>query len=463
MKILHYLPGLPPVRGGGMIKYALDLIESEQKLGHEIHLLVPGRFSCFHQVTSRIVRTKWKNHICYSIINPLPVSEGRKVADIKSLYQEGQAEVYTDFLRETNPDVIHLHSLMGLPLSFMKAAREMSIPTVYTTHDYYGICPNVILLKDGKQCTVTDGNQCDACMSGNLTAKKIRWEQSGIYRFLKSNRFVNWLEYSQKLVPVKIAIRSCLKKKKMNQEPFQPIEVNNNHAQAYQNLQNYYREMFRYITRFHYNSGQSKEVFEQYLEDRSGEVIPISNKSIADHRRKRNYGKTLRIGFIGRGAHKGFDILKEALENLYTQGMKDIECHVYFNPKETFPPYMISHAPFGEKEAERIYNNIDLLVLPSIWKETFGMVVLEALSYGVPVIISENVGAKELLTEYENMGIVIKPTADALQETLTDIYRNREILERMNRAICNWEKQFCYEDHVKKIIDLYHTVVGAES
>ena len=117
----------------------------------------------------------------------------------------------------------------------------------------------------------------------------------------------------------------------------------------------------------------------------------------------------------------------------------------------------------GEKEAERIYNNMDLLVLPSIWKETFGMVVLEALSYGVPVIISENVGAKELLTEHENMGVVIKPTADTLQETLTEIYRNREILERMNRAICNWEKQFCYEDHVKKIMDLYHTVVGAES
>lgn len=464
LKILHYLPGLPPVRGGGMIKYALDLIESEHELGHEVYLLVPGRFSCFHKDTSKIVKTKWKNHICYSIINPLPVSEGRKVSDIKSLYQEGNTEIYTYFLRKTNPDVIHLHSLMGLHLSFMKAAHEMHIPIVHTTHDYYGLCPNVILLNDGKQCIKTDGSQCDACMSGNLTAKKVIWEQSGIYRFLKSNRLVNWLEYSQKFVPVKIAVRSCLKKNKMEQEISHCLaEVNHNHAQAYQNLQNYYREMFEYVTKFHYNSVQSKEIFEQYLGNISGEVVQISNRTIADHRKKRVYDKTLRIGFIGRGTYKGFDILKEALQNMYIQDMKDIECHVYFNPKEKLPKFIIGHEPFDEKDTEKIYNSIDILVLPSICKETFGMVILEALGYGVPVIISENVGAKELLTEHENMGIVIEPTVDALQETLTEIYCNRGILERMNRAICNWEKQFCYEDHVNKIIDLYHTVAGTES
>lgn len=42
VKILHYIHGLPPVRGGGLLVYALDLAEGEQRMGNEVHLLVPG-------------------------------------------------------------------------------------------------------------------------------------------------------------------------------------------------------------------------------------------------------------------------------------------------------------------------------------------------------------------------------------------------------------------------------------
>lgn len=459
-RILHYLPGLPPVRGGGMIKYALDLIEGEEKSGCDTYILIPGRFSNMCNGT-RIVKTKWKKHICYSIVNPLPVSEGRKVNNIDLLYQEGNQDVYMNFLQEINPDVIHIHSMMGLHLSFLKTSHEMHIPVVYTTHDYYGICPNAILFKDMKQCTQTDGSQCSNCITGNLTEKKIRFEQSLTYRTLKSNGFVNWLEYSQKLVPIKLAIRAFASKTKMQEAkvPESIVDANNSEKQKYCKLQMYYKEMFQYVTRFHFNSTQSKEIFEKHLENISGEIIPISNKNITDNRIRRKYGKTLRIGFIGRGTHKGFDILKDAINNLYSQGMEDVECHVYFNPKEKLPPYFISHSPFHENEAYKVYNNIDILVLPSIWNETFGMVVLEALSYGVPVIVSENVGAREVLDENPNMGIIVNPTQEELQSVLKEIYCNHEILRKMNRAICEWRITFDYGEHVNKIINLYNTLV----
>ena len=44
MRILHYLPGLPPVRVGGMIKYALDLIET-QKENSEVCILTADPIS----------------------------------------------------------------------------------------------------------------------------------------------------------------------------------------------------------------------------------------------------------------------------------------------------------------------------------------------------------------------------------------------------------------------------------
>ena len=39
------------------------------------------------------------------------------------------------------------------------------------------------------------------------------------------------------------------------------------------------------------------------------------------------------------------------------------------------------------------------LLFQSKWKETFGLITIEALSYGVNVFVSENVGSKDLLPE----------------------------------------------------------------
>ena len=49
---------------------------------------------------------------------------------------------------------------------------------------------------------------------------------------------------------------------------------------------------------------------------------------------------------------------------------------------------------------------MDLLIVPSLGLETFGMVVLEAFSFGVPVLMSEHVGAKMLVEEMDNVGMV---------------------------------------------------------
>ena len=51
------------------------------------------------------------------------------------------------------------------------------------------------------------------------------------------------------------------------------------------------------------------------------------------------------------------------------------------------------------------FDKTDVLVAPSIWYETFGFTVLEALSYGVPVIVSDHVGAKDIIGDN---GVIVK-------------------------------------------------------
>ncbi len=446
---------------GGMIKYALDLIQGEKQSGHTVVMLIPGNFTYFRRDQTRIVKSRWDEKECYRIINPLPVSGGKGVEDISELTKKGNKEVYMKFLETLKPDIIHIHSFMGLHITFLEAAYQLRIPVVYTTHDYYGICPKAILLRGDKQCTVTDGVHCHECMETFYSTRKLRWHHSVLYEILKNNILFHYLEYSPKLVPIKRQIRSLRKRYKTKNEIQKNDTYDLNQVIAYKNAHCYYEKMFGYVTIFHYNSNQSKEMFARYLGNISGNIISISNQNISDRRRKRDFGKVLRIGFIGRGVHKGFDILKEVLNSLYIRGLQDIMCHIYFNPREKLPSYFICHEPYREEDMEQVYDNIDVLLLPSLWKETYGLVVLEALSYGVPVIVSQNVGARELLERETGIGMIVQAEKESLRKVLENIYYDRKLLSDINLKICNADLPLQYEEHVQGVLDLYCKAIRA--
>jgi UDP-glucose:(heptosyl)LPS alpha-1,3-glucosyltransferase len=59
-------------------------------------------------------------------------------------------------------------------------------------------------------------------------------------------------------------------------------------------------------------------------------------------------------------------------------------------------------------DVESFYGAADLLALPAV-QEAFGNVVLEALAAGLPVVVSETVGASEILKGRPAEGIVAHP------------------------------------------------------
>jgi glycosyltransferase involved in cell wall biosynthesis len=91
------------------------------------------------------------------------------------------------------------------------------------------------------------------------------------------------------------------------------------------------------------------------------------------------------------------------------------------------------------------YRRADALVFPSI-EDGFGLVVLEAMAAGTPVLTTSNVGASEVLTDGED-GLVVEPrdvgaVADALTELAGDPERRRRMGERAREAVqpYTWER-----------------------
>ena len=73
----------------------------------------------------------------------------------------------------------------------------------------------------------------------------------------------------------------------------------------------------------------------------------------------------------------------------------------------------------------------DVLVLPSI-SEAFGLVVTEALACGVPVIVTPNVGACDLVCDGREGFVVPVCSAEAIAERLNQLNRDRGLLAQMS-------------------------------
>ena len=112
---------------------------------------------------------------------------------------------------------------------------------------------------------------------------------------------------------------------------------------------------------------------------------------------------------------------------------------------------IINSNGFKQEDLKVIFANTDVLVAPSVWYETFGFTVLEALSYGVPVIVSDRVGAKDILGK---AGIVIKAgSVEELKNAIKDLTLDRQ--KNMRQAIKDSIEIMDWKKFVKCNYELY--------
>lgn len=389
MKILHYALGFPPYRTGGLTKYCMDLMLTQVEQGHEVALLWPGEIHFILKKTKIKERNHWNGIRNFELIDPLPVSLDEGIIEIEAYTKRVNESVYLNFLRMYMPDVIHIHTLMGLHKEFLDVAKQLKIKTVFTTHDYFGICPIVTLYHDG--CVCDDDHDCLDCVKCNQTAlglKKIEILQSPIYRRLKNTKAVKML-------------RNCHRQKYFESSENKQTENENcvRTAEEYRKLREYYISMLNMIDFIHFNSSVTEMVYNRYFHPKNSAVISITHRDIKDHRIKKNFDHdALRITYLGPAKpFKGFQFLIGVLDELWKETPGMFELHIYTNTN--VEKEYITHRQDGYpySQLEEIFDKTDLLIVPSQWYETFGFTVLEALSYGVPVMVTNKVGAKDLV------------------------------------------------------------------
>lgn len=450
LKILHYSLGLPPYRSGGLTKYSIDLMKEEINQGYEVLLLWPGEIKSYNKNPIIKKRKSQYNIQNFELVNCLPVPLMGGIKEIDAYMQKCDKNIYYKFLKKHKPSVIHIHTLMGLHDEFLQAAQDLNIKTVFTTHDYFGLCPKVTFLYKNKICKEILNSSSDKCLNcedcnkNALSLKKIKILQSPIYRLVKNIKIVKKLRRISNL--------------KNQVDGFKKAEddlLKLNKIGDYQILRQYYFKMFEKIDRFHFNSITTESIYSKFLNIKNGKVIPITHSNIKNNIIEKNFNKTLKITYLGPiSEYKGFFRLKEVLDEIYLEGYDDFILNVSSTPKNK-EVYMNIIGGYNYENLYEIFKNSDLLVVPSLWKETFSFVTLEALSYAVPVLVSDNVGAKDMV-EDKKSGFIVNMDDNSLKEIILEVYKNREKLKDINAYIVKNYNPLIMKEHVKEILDFYN-------
>lgn len=445
MNILHYSLGFPPLRRGGMIKYCMDLLNEQAKNGYNVSLIWPGEIYSFGEKSKIKERKKYKlskTTVCsnFELINPLPVPLLDGIQKTDAYMKRKSKKEFDEFFRTNHFDVLHIHTLMGLPVEFVEVAKKNNVHVVFTSHDYFGLCPRGSLFFNNNYCKERIScENCEICNKNAISLKKICILQSKLYSMLKDKPILQYMR--------KRHLRSISTADENNE--VRSVKGDN---EKYIELRKYYIRILKMCNKIHFNSNLTMETYGEFFDTRiNGEVIGITHASVIDKKHIKKKHDIINFAYLGpcEDSRKGFFALKEVMDRLYIKYNDNFRLHVY-SPVVQDEPYLIQHAPYKYTDLESIMAGIDLVITPSIWHETFGFTVLEALSYGVPVIVSENVGAKDLIVQEKN-GLIVGMEINELNDAVEKILRKPELIIEMNKYIVEKQEIKTMKVHMNEV------------
>jgi glycosyltransferase involved in cell wall biosynthesis len=161
---------------------------------------------------------------------------------------------------------------------------------------------------------------------------------------------------------------------------------------------------------------------------------------------------------------KGFDLLLDAFDRVLRDRL-DARLRVV-GPRGDAAGLLAGRAgerisvsgPVGQPELAHELRRADCLVLPSR-NDSYGMVVAEALACGLPVLVSEMVGAKELVAAGRNGWIVPAGDAAALAQRMAWCVQNAAGVRGMREACRESARAATWPAYHRRLAELLRAIV----
>ncbi len=306
---------------------------------------------------------------------------GKASAFFSGLYSKTAVQDFNRHLESFKPDVVHAHELYPLISPWiLKQCVKKGIPAVFTCYDYRMTCAVVTHFHKGRLCLrCQDGKEWWAVLKNcrNNVFESLAYALRN--RVARTNRlFVD--NVSQFIV-----LSDFPKQWLVNEVGINPERVSVNPC--------------------------SLKLPEETGDPTRGDYV----------------------AFAGRFAQeKGVDVLLKAARKAQVpvKLAGDAATHPAIQNGDQVECVMIQ----GKEELSKFYQNARMVVVPSIWYETFGLVAAEAMSYGIPVVASRFGALKSTVKDGVSGLLFEMNNADDLAEKITTIWNDPELAKKLGEG-----------------------------
>lgn len=455
MRILQVTNGFPPTATAGVEQYTHQL----------------GRGLSAHHDVRIFCRESAPHHADYDLLDDdfdgLPVrrvvNHFQHASQIRDFYVDRRIEsIFLQTLREWQPDLIHFQHCIGLSASLLDIAARTEIPHLLTLHDYWFICSRVQLLhRRGHICpgpiANVDCHDCTVSPDDFFRPLKGTW----LYHLLRSR--LN--DYTKRRILGALS----------RVTPSLPVARPERASSPYRERDRYMLSLLRNIPLILTPSQFVKDLYVQHgVPESRIQVLPLglelSPWRVASPN-KPNPGNGLRVGYLGSLLrHKGVHILVRAFHRLQASGAT---LHVYgfAMPGDPFigklrrlvnqDPRVKLMGRYHQKNLPDILSRIDVVVIPSLWHETFSIVAREALLSGTPVVAFKIGALSEVIDSEQNGLLVPVGDTDALRDALHRLSTDPGLLARLrDGALLSAKRIKNMDDHVHEVDLIYQSLAS---
>jgi glycosyltransferase involved in cell wall biosynthesis len=316
-------------------------------------------------------------------------------------------------LREEAPDLVHVHNVQNV--GALQASLDYG-PTVMTTHDYRWVCPANNFFHERPQaiCERTCGL---GCFATTITKRCVTPRpQYAAYFYRRAKWGIDHAEdFARVIAP---------------------------------------------------SEGAQKKYEASGFEDASTSVLPyFCELEPADSPRPIPDPPT--ITYLGRVAsNKGHEYFIEALGQLPGTVRGKMVGSISDEVADTLralagehgcAEQLELHGWASRSEVVDLFDQTSVFVFPSLWPETLGIVGIEALSRGVPVVASDVGGVPEWCLEGETGYRVPPKDGTAIAKRVGDLLAEERRLRAFGkRGIALIRNKFRPEQHVDRLLRIYH-------
>ncbi|MCA9955677.1 MAG: glycosyltransferase family 4 protein [Anaerolineales bacterium] len=406
MRILHLVHQYLPDHVGGTELYTVWLTRALQQQGHDVAI--------FHRRSAEgngLTQREENGIKIWSAWNGRFQPTNRLLSTFRN---QPLLHSFQQVIGEFQPDVVHVEHLMGLPTQMLDFLQAQQIPYIVTLWDFWWICANAQLLTNYDQtvcagpdrflncskCTLARANLPQFAPAVPALALPLRWRNGRLHQAL--------LHASKLIAPAE------------------------------------------FVKEWYVNHGLSAhkiEVLPPGLDYPEKPAVPPHDN--------------FRVGYVGGLSwQKGVHVLVEAFNQLPETAELWLAGDPEFDPDYVKQLKMAGRATFlGKLDRTAVWEmlaQVDVIVVPSLWYETFVFVISEAFAMGVPVIASD-LGVVGERVRHGVDGLLFPPgDVNQLAQRLQQLHDDLNLLAHLRQNILS---PLTVTEHATAVANLYGDVV----